>query len=100
MYHAREMLYTLVPMLLYDKKGYVNQTDLCFKRLLMLLQGPFAKPSFGQIREIIVPIMASPRDANVRIVVQLFDLNSSKHVLLDMPMLSRSERNAVLLPEV
>lgn len=44
--------------------------------------------------------MASPRDASVRIVIQIYSLGLDKHTLLDMPVLSRTTENIVLLPEV
>lgn len=68
--------------------------------MLMLFHGSYSPTSFGQIREIVIPIMGSPRDTNVQVVVQIFDLGCSKHAVLNTPMLSCSLKKIVLSPEV
>ncbi|KAF7980223.1 hypothetical protein HWV62_39337 [Athelia sp. TMB] len=61
--------------------------------------GPFSPLSFAQVCKIIVPNQGPQDSADVRIVVCMYDLSSDKHLLLDMPVLSRASREVVLVPE-
>ncbi|KAJ6621012.1 hypothetical protein B0H10DRAFT_1945650 [Mycena sp. CBHHK59/15] len=59
--------------------------------------GPFSLLSFATIREILAPMPFS--DMGVQVTVQLFDIQSSLHPQLHMPVAICSQQHAVLLTE-
>ncbi|KAJ7256585.1 hypothetical protein C8J57DRAFT_1649924 [Mycena rebaudengoi] len=59
--------------------------------------GSFSPLSFATIREILVPLPFTQKD--VRITVQLFDVHSTLHPELHMPIVVRSQHHAVLCIE-